>query len=43
MNKKYLKPNKKHLANSNLYGYNDVRLSVQVTLIELEEVSYVRK
>lgn len=41
MNKKYFKPNKKHLANGNLYGYNDVRLSVQVTLSKLEEVIYV--
>ena len=41
MIKKYLKPNKKYLANSNLYGYNDVRLSVQVTLSKLEEVIYV--
>lgn len=41
MSKKSIKPNKKHLANRNLYGYNDVRLSVQVTLIELEEFIYV--
>ncbi len=41
MNKNKIKPNKKYLAHLNLYGYNDVRLSVQVTLILLEEVIYV--
>lgn len=41
MNKNKIKPNKKYLAHLNLYGYNDVRLSVQVETTEGNEVRYV--
>ncbi|GEM_PF-2590168 len=41
MNKKYIEMNNKHLAIQNLFSYNDVRLSVQVTMIKLGEVIYV--
>lgn len=41
MKKKREKFINKLLEYCNLYGYNDVRLSVQVTMRKLEEVIYV--
>ncbi len=34
---------KKTLAQNKCHSYNDVRLSVQVSIIECQEVNYVRK